>query len=60
MSEIDHHKQWRVFIEAEGLHGLVNVPTEVFDKIPHKDLRLGLINAKQTIDGLLREVGLIK
>lgn len=60
MAEIDHHAQWRVFIEKEGLHGLANVPMELFDKIPHKDLRLTLINAKQIITGLLKEVGLME
>ena len=58
MNQVDHHLQWRTFIEKEGLHGLVNIPFELFDKIPMKDLRLKLINAKQVIEGLLKETGL--
>ena len=59
MKKFDHHTIWRTFIQENGLHGLVNVPTAQFDKVDDKDLRLLLINSKQVIDGLLKELQLI-
>jgi len=60
VNKFDHHAIWKTFIQENGIHGLVNVPVEMFDKIDEKDLRLLLINAKQVNEGLLKELGLIK
>ena len=59
MNQFDHHAIWKTFIQENGLHGLVNVPMEMFDKIEGKDLRLKLINAKQVNEGLLKELSLL-
>ena len=57
--KFDHHTVWRTFLQENGLHGLINVPMQQFDKIDDKDLRLRLINAKQIIEGLLKELNLV-